>query len=206
MPTLFYIHDPMCSWCYGFKPVLKQLLAGLPENIKVKRVLGGLAADSDKPMPAEMQGRLQATWTRISEKIPGTEFNFSFWTDCKPRRSTYPACRAVIAAREQDQQYDEIMTEAIQFAYYRQARNPSDDSTLVELAKEIGLDEKCFTNVLNARQTEQTLQAEIAQATVLGMEGMPSLVLETGPSRWFIPVDYTDASAMLETINVLLED
>ena len=48
MPTLFYIHDPMCSWSYGFKPTLKQLLADLPGNIQVKRVLGGLATDSDQ--------------------------------------------------------------------------------------------------------------------------------------------------------------
>jgi hypothetical protein len=34
---------------------------------------------------------------RIERSVPGTKFNFEFWSRCRPRRATYPACRAVIA-------------------------------------------------------------------------------------------------------------
>ena len=23
--TLYYVHDPMCSWCYAFKPTFNEL-------------------------------------------------------------------------------------------------------------------------------------------------------------------------------------
>ena len=46
---------------------------------------------------------------RIEGRIPGVRFNFDFWTHCTPKRSTYPACRAVIAARAQDPTLDEAM-------------------------------------------------------------------------------------------------
>jgi putative protein-disulfide isomerase len=55
-----------------------------------------------------------------------------------PRRSTYAACRAVIAARRQNPGYEEKMILAIQQAYYLEARNPADSHTLIELASEIG--------------------------------------------------------------------
>ncbi|MEA1889503.1 MAG: hypothetical protein U9N50_06970 [Pseudomonadota bacterium] len=42
---LFYVHDPMCSWCWGFSGVAKQLFNSLPEQITLHRLLGGLAAD-----------------------------------------------------------------------------------------------------------------------------------------------------------------
>ena len=100
--TVYYVHDPMCSWCWGFSPALGELLAGLPAGVEVRRLLGGLAADSELPMGSAMRERLQDTWRNIQRRVPGTRFNFDFWTSCSPRRSTWPACRAVIAARRQD--------------------------------------------------------------------------------------------------------
>jgi putative protein-disulfide isomerase len=44
-----------------------------------------------------------------------------------------PILRAVIAAREQGIDYNEAMISRIQQAYYLEARNPSDNSTLIEL-------------------------------------------------------------------------
>ena len=199
--TLVYVHDPMCSWCWGFAPTLAQLQERLPPEIGFRRLLGGLAPDSDQPMPEALQTQLQATWRRIAERIPGTRFNHDFWTRCRPRRSTWPACRAVIAARSLDPASEAPMIRAIQEAYYLQARNPSEDAVLVALARELGLPADAFAQRLNAPQTRQALAAEIAETQRLGVTGFPSLILETGPaSRWPIAVDYTDAEAMLRTI------
>ena len=107
---LYYVHDPMCSWCWAFRPVLLELKAKLPDTIEFIRLLGGLAADSDDPMPEETRHYVMDNWKRIQQQLPDTEFNYDFWTTCTPRRSTYPACRAVIAARKQGKEYDEIMT------------------------------------------------------------------------------------------------
>lgn len=79
--TLFYIHDPMCSWCYAVKPVLQKLREKLPEELEFKSLLGGLAIDTDLPMPAEMRQQLHATWQRIEQKVPGIQFNYDFWNN-----------------------------------------------------------------------------------------------------------------------------
>ena len=126
----------MCSWCWAFSSALEKLLEKLPAEVGTKRLLAGLAPDSREPMPAQMRDYIRGQWRQIQRQIPGTRFNFDFWTRCVPRRSTYPACRAVIAARRQGESFDEAMTRAIQRAYYLQARNPSDTATLLELAGE----------------------------------------------------------------------
>jgi len=201
--VLYYVHDPMCSWCWGFVPVLKDFLNRLPEEIRVQRLLGGLAQDSEAPMPAAMQQTIETTWHRIQQTIPGTVFNHDFWTQCAPRRSTWPACRAVIAARIQGDRFDEHMTRAIQLAYYTQARNPSDEDTLVELAGELGLDVLTFTADLHGEQVERQLQAEIALARRLRASSFPSLVLKTGATEWHIPVDHNESMPMLELVGAL---
>jgi len=198
--VLYYVHDPMCSWCWGFAPVLKDLLEKLPDGIRVQRLLGGLAPDTAAPMPKDMRQTIEATWHRIQQSIPGTQFNFDFWTQCAPRRSTWPACRAVIAARMQGDVFDVRMTKAIQLAYYTQARNPSDASTLIELSDELGLDAQLFVEALVGKSVQQQLQAEIALSRQLHATSFPSLVLKTSSTEWRIPVDYNDSTPMLEMV------
>ncbi len=197
MPHLYYIHDPMCSWCWGFRPVFDALLQQLPPGVSHSRLLGGLAPDTDLPMPESMRESLQATWRRIQERRPQTRFNFDFWRCNTPRRATYPACRAVIAARELQPDKEDAMILAIQQAYYLQARNPSDQAILTALAAEIGLDPGAFEIRLNDPATQQQLDAEIAQARQMGVNSFPSLVLQERQSRWPIAVDYQSATPML---------
>ncbi len=212
MLHLYYVHDPMCSWCYAFKPVLKQLQQQLPEGVGFSRLSGGLAADSDEPMPAAMRRLLRSTWERIEQKVPGIEFNYVFWDnwqETQPRRSTYPACRAVIAAHHFDQdgsdKYETLMIEAIQQAYYQQALNPSDTDVLLKLAVQAGLDEMQFSKQLQAEQTQTELARQIAQCRQMNARSFPSLVLQIEQSFWPVSIDYLSVAPILESINMLLD-
>ncbi len=160
-------------------------------------MLGGLAPDSNEPMVDDMKDMLQKTWQRISEEL-GTEFNHAFWTDCEPRRSTWPACRAVIAAGLQGQ--SDAMTLEIQQAYYLQAKNPSDDQTLIDLAGELGLDTAQFVRDMHSARVELRFQSDLALTAQAPIRGFPSLVLNVGESWQPIALDYQDASVMLKTI------
>lgn len=196
-PILYYVHDPMCSWCWGFVPVWQQVREELERwPLQVEYLLGGLAPDSDVPMPEEMRQMLQGAWQRIQQHIPGTRFNFDFWTECQPRRSTWPACRAVLAAASQEKEKEMIL--AIQQAYYLRAMNPSDDSTLIQLAGELGLDVERFTAELNTDATRQRLEQQMQQAQAMPINGFPSLVLKTQQGYQPLPLDYNSAENILQ--------
>jgi putative protein-disulfide isomerase len=187
--TLYYFHDPMCSWCWGYRPVWQALKARLPAELDVENVLGGLAPDNDQPMPLELQMQIQAHWRRIETEL-GRPFNFAFWTRNQPRRSTYPACRAVLAAERQGR--EEAMIEAIQLAYYQRALNPSDDSVLEQLALELGLDARSFSEDLRSQETERKLAQQVAFSRAVAISGFPSLLLRCGGSDTPVAIDYRD--------------
>lgn len=197
--TLFYLHDPMCSWCYGFAPVLDELKASLPDGIRWVSLVGGLAPDSDEPMAQSMRDYLQQTWRRIEQQIPGARFNFDFWTNNTPRRSTYPACRAVITARLMADRADD-MTRAIQRAYYREAANPSDVSVLCDVAASIGLDREEFERRLASEEIEQALISELDFVRELGVQSFPSLVLQQHGRLRDIALDYLAVDSMLHQL------
>lgn len=206
--TLFYIHDPMCSWCWGFNAAWQSILKQLPKGVQLETVLGGLAPDSDVPMPEDTQQFLKKTWKNIESVIPGTQFNYDFWSLCKPRRSTYPSCRAVIAAREIDPKLELEMISAIQKAYYLQAKNPSNTAVLIEIAEAVGLDKTQFAKALNSADVEQSLEENIHAfrnfAATVGVSGFPSLVLKTHKGCAAIPIDYNNSAVTLDAIHAHL--
>ncbi len=200
MDTLLYFHDPMCSWCWAFRPAWQMIRAGLPSDIAVRQILGGLAPDDPEPMPVELRNIIRQIWATVQEVVPGTEFNYDFWERCSPRRSTYPACRAVIAARRQGSSFEEAMILAIQRAYYLQARNPSEETTLIELAGEIGIDPAVFSNDLSDPGIHQELLAEIELTRERRVRGFPALILQQGEQFQDIAVEYDDGAISLEDI------
>jgi putative protein-disulfide isomerase len=196
----------MCSWCWGFRPAWQRLRESLPDELQLIRRVGGLAPDSDLPMPEEMRQGLQQTWRRIQRKIPGTEFNFDFWTRNIPRRSTYPACRAVIAARRLGgDDADERMTHGIQQAYYLQARNPADRPVLADIAESVGLDRDAFETLMDDPGTDRLLQQELAEVRALGIDSFPSLRIEKNGLAAHLPIDYNDPDHLLRQIRGFLD-
>lgn len=199
--TLYYVHDPMCSWCWAFRPRLLELRDRLPGQIRWQNVLGGLAPDNDQPMPEQTRLMVQSHWRQIQTTV-GTEFNFDFWTQCQPRRDTYKACRAVIAGANQNA--EEPMIEAIQKAYYLRAMNPSDPETLAGLAVELGLSRTVFMQDLLSDETNVELHRQFALRSRLNVRSFPSLVLQHGSACTAIRHDYHDVRISLLDIDSCL--
>ena len=192
---LWYVHDPMCSWCWGFKNTWKEVKDNLPNSVMVKNLVGGLAPDSDFPMPENTKQYLQSAWQKVAQTT-GATLNFEFWQKNIPRRSTYPACRAVIASSKQNA--EEAMIEAIQHAYYLEAKNPSDLETLIACAEQIGLDlEKFQSDIAN---TDEEFHEQMQKVQQLGTKGFPSLALETPNKLVHISINYTNPELILNQI------
>ena len=190
----------MCSWCWGFSHTWNKVKNSLPSEINVQYVLGGLAPDSSEVMPNEMREYIQMNWHKIEQKIPGVSFNYTFWDSCTPKRSTYPACRAVIAVKNQNSDLEQTMVKLIQQAYYLEAKNPSEDDVLISLAKTLDLDIKQFTQDLNSESTQQLLSDDIALMQSMGVSSFPSLVLQTTNGIKSITIDYNNPKLILNQI------
>ena len=209
MATLIYVHDPMCSWCWGFAPVWQTVYGTIQQDyqsdeLNIRLVAGGLAPDSDKPMPAEMADQIRTHWQKI-EQLLGTRFNYDFWAKNIPRRSTYPACRAVIAARELAGADSELaMITAIQQAYYLLAENPSNDDVLLSCAEKTGLNSKRFEQFMKSTECDALLTKEIRFARSIGGNSFPSLFLKSEEGVVELPVDYQNPLVILKSISDLM--
>lgn len=203
--VLVYVHDPMCSWCYGFGPTWEALKTRLPKDLPVVSILGGLAADSAEPMPIEMVEHLKATWERIAA-ICGVPFDLSYWNQTPPPpRTTFISCRAVIAA-ERIAGQGEAFGKRIQEAYYQEAQNVWDADVLTALAVQFGFREAAFVEALHAGETRQLHEEQMALAERLQVEGYPTLLFIADGEGYPIAIRHGDADAMATDILDLLAE
>ncbi len=190
----------MCSWCWAFKATWDKVKEALLDEVEVDYLLGGLAPDSNEPMPIETREYVKGNWKRIQEMIPNTRFNYDFWTSCEPRRSTYPACRAVICAKQQNPDFENLMIYGIQKSYYLEAQNPSNDDVLIDIAENLGLDIEKFKLDLKSLQVNEILLNEVKLARSMDINSMPSLVLQINDTLKEINIDYLDANYIIKQI------
>ena len=200
---LYYGHDPMCSFCWAFRPTWSKVKADLAQHypeMKIRYLAGGLAPDSAEPMSEDVRTMVHSAWHYIENNIPGTRFNHDFWTSQQPRRSTYPSCRAVVAAKMLAPELEDEMILAIQQAYYLQAKNPSDDDTLIQCAETIGLDKTSFTETYRSDQCNQDFIREMQLSRSIGINSFPSIVVSRGNSRFSVAIEYNNAGKLLDSL------
>ena len=188
------------SWCWAYKPTWQKILTNLPQSLNVEYLLGGLAPDNDNPMSPETRNFVMDNWRRVQEKVPATEFNYEFWRLNRPKRSTYIACRAVISARIQNPKFERAMIDAIQYAYYLKAQNPSEEIVLFDLAGKIGLNVETFKKDLNSPKVNNYLAKEIEFSRMMPINGFPSLVLSKNDTLTQIRINYINANFTINQI------
>ncbi len=199
--SLYYVYDPMCSWCYAFDKTFEEIKINLAENIKIIYVPGGLANNPSEIMNEEMKEKIESIWYEI-EKTVGIKFNHDFWKKCIPRRATYLACQATLAAKVQGK--EEEMIKAIQNAYYQRAMNPSEISTLIDLAQELNLDVQLFTNTINSEENIKHFIEKLNLRRKLNLNSFPSLAIRYKKEIYPINIKYNEPQKMLEQINNII--
>jgi protein-disulfide isomerase-like protein with CxxC motif len=88
-----YYTDPACPWSWGLEPTVRRLMVEFGGDLGWTYVMGGLARET-KGYPG-----LMGNWMDASAES-GMPVDPRLWTE-GPISSTYPACMAVKAAREQ---------------------------------------------------------------------------------------------------------
>lgn len=200
---LLYVMDPMCSWCWAFSPTIQAIKEHFP-ILTIQYVMGGLAADSDATMPLEQQSAIHSIWHQIEAKT-GTQFNYDFWTHCTPRRSTWRACRAIIVAEQLQPGSASTMAQAIQQAYYLEAKNPSDRSTLITLAASIGIDSTEFSILLDVKDTHQQLKNHMMISQQLDVSGFPALRVAKDQQAIRISDGYCSSEEVIKRLQGVIE-
>ncbi|WP_192820151.1 DsbA family protein [Rufibacter sp. LB8] len=176
-PSLLYVTDPMCAWCYGFTPVMRRLRALWFGRLQVKVLVGGLRPYPQAPLTVEEKDKLAISWHRVQEKshLP---FDYSFFLQQEILYDTEPACRAILTVRHLRPSLTLEVLRAIHSAFYADRRDISRPEVLVDVVRPFGVSENLFLAVFETDEIYQQTRQEFSRVEQLGVTTLPSVYLE----------------------------
>jgi putative protein-disulfide isomerase len=179
---MVYFADPMCSWCYGFAPVIEALSQRFEDRLALQLVMGGLRAGNTEPMTPRDRDYIRNAWTRVGAAT-GQPFDFSFFDRESFTYDTEPACRAVVAARRLMPRMALPFKARISRAFYAENRDMTSAAEIAGVAEEAGFDRAAFSAAFAAPETHNATFRDFLTAQELGIRGFPTLIAgseETG--------------------------
>ncbi|MDO9468497.1 MAG: DsbA family protein [Thiobacillus sp.] len=175
-PLLWYFADPMCSWCWGFSPVIETVRDAYRDRIKIALVLGGLRHET-APITAAGRDEILHHWQQVRART-GQPFRFEQALQEGFVYDTEPACRAVAAIGGLDPALIFPLFKAIQHAFYAEGRDVTQSAVLADLVAELGVDRAAFLQAFDSDAAHAKTQAHFKQARLAGVRGFPALILQ----------------------------
>ncbi len=201
-PILWYFADPMCSWCWGFSPVISEIRDHYNDRLKIALVMGGLRSN-DSPMTTKDRKEILHHWREV-EKLTGQDFSFENALPAGFVYNTEPACRAVICAGQLDEDSLFAYFTAVQRAFYSQNRDVTRKSVLQQLAVENGLDGEAFARLFDDEKMAQATQKSFAFTQKAGVRGFPTLILAQNQQLQVLGRGYMDFAELRRAITAHL--
>ena len=174
---LLYFADPMCSWCWGFSPDLKQIYSSYGEQLPIALILGGLRPGTTEPMQATMREEILHHWHSVAER---TDQPFEF-DGALPDGFVYdtePASRAVVAMGELKPKAVLPYFSALQDGFYARGLDITKVEVLADLSGRYVDDRDAFLQAWHSDTAKATTQAHFQRTRQFGVRGFPSLILQ----------------------------
>lgn len=178
-PLLWFFADPMCSWCWGFSPVIEVLRSAYRDRLNVALVMGGLRPGTTAPMTTTQREEILHHWQQVHERT-GQPFRFEGALPTDFIYDTEPAARAVVTAGGLDPAQTFATYHAIQQAFYAEGRDVTQPDVLAELVARQGIEATRFLHAFESDEARAKTQAHFAHSRKAGVKGFPCLILQQG--------------------------
>jgi len=202
---LHYFVSPMCSWCWGFAPVVQQLQETYSAQLSLRIVLTPFRIDTHQAMDTELRNYVLDQWHKVHAST-GQTFDFSFAVKNDFIYNTLLACKAIKAFARQCPEGETSFLHAIQKAFYTQNIDITDESNLVEIASNYKIDLSSFTKDMHSKQTEEYLEEDFTFCQQAGVNSYPTLLLQKQANTILLSNGYSPYSALGLELRKQLEE
>lgn len=207
-PRLLCFLDAMCSWCYGFSPVMDKIADHFGDKLEYFTFSGGLRPFNKEPMAPEMREKLADTYKHIGE-ITGQPFTTARLKDPDFIYDTEPASRAIVTMRYLTDGEDYSYYLTIQRAFYAQGEDITKDDVLAAYAARFEIPKETFLEAFRSEKIREATLSDFRVAQKFGITGFPTLVLHRLESQnpeamLLVGHGYAPAEDIIERIEAAL--
>ena len=177
--TLWYLADPMCSWCWGFSPVIDMIREDYSGRLSTELLLGGLRPGTELPMEPSQREEILNHWHAVHRKT-GQSFLFKGAMPPGFIYDTEPASRAIVSTSMINPGVTFSLLKAIQSAFYLDQSDVTKTEVLTSLASAVGIDSDQFVALFESNEMRSQTLAQFNKSRGWGVHGFPTLILQDG--------------------------
>ena len=179
----------MCSWCWGFAPVITAIEEAYKDQLQIGLILGGLRPGTTKPATPEFRKTILNHWHEVEHRT-GQPFKFDGAMPEGFIYNTEPACRAVVSVGELNPAAMLPYFKSIQRAFYAEGKDTTKSDTLAELAKQQGIEPTAFLQHFRSDKMKNQTKMHFNQSKQAGVTGFPTAILQDTAGVQLLTVGY----------------
>jgi len=174
---IIFVLDPMCSWCWGFAPVVEEIVESYKEHYTISLVMGGLRTKGDMHWDTQSKAYLEQQWQEVAARTK-QPFNEHFLNKTHFEYDTYPACKAVVTVREilGDEAALRYL-HTLQHAFYAQGIDITNSRLLYGYYEQLFGNSSKFAFMYGTERIESLMYHDFAKARSMGANAFPSIVI-----------------------------
>ncbi len=172
---IIFVVDPMCSWCWGFSPVIESLRKSNAYIYSL--VVGGLRSKGEMTWDESAKRYLQGHWEQVA-KGTGQPFSKSLFEKEHFDYDTYPSCKALVSVRElfgMSKAFEYL--HIIQTAFYVNGDDITQERVLLNLLDTIDVDVEKFEIFYKSERAQLLMEHDFSKARSMGANAFPSVVI-----------------------------
>ncbi|HGM5490112.1 TPA: DsbA family protein [Serratia fonticola] len=205
-----YIGDPMCSWCWGISPTVKQLAEVCDQHgLSFVMTMGGLRVGGGDAWDSAFKTFLKQEWSHI-QATTGQPFGFSLLEQAQFNYDTEPACRAVVTAslllaeRGLPSSAALAFLAATQYKFYVHGQDPKTEAFYRDICEQVGLPFGEFCQKFTSQHAREAVNQDFARCRQWGVRSFPTLLLEQHGKISLLATGYVTAETLLNRLNAQL--
>ncbi|MEM1364910.1 MAG: DsbA family oxidoreductase [Pseudomonadota bacterium] len=184
--TIDIVSDVMCPWCYIGKRRLEaalEIVGNQPVSVRwrpyqLDATLPPEGKDRRKYLEDKFGGpeRADEIYGRIEKAGKSEKLAFAF-DKIAVSPNTLDAHRLIRWAGGVSEQMQDKVVEALFDAFFMQGLHIGDHAVLTKIAADAGMDGNLVAQLLATDRDTQETQSQIAQASAMGVQGVPCFIL-----------------------------
>jgi putative protein-disulfide isomerase len=181
-PELIYVYDPLCSWCFGFTPVINQIHAKYSGAVNFTILTGGLVLNREGE-PATGSEELIRQMMEQIENSTGVKAGEPFFNLMKSGTYVYNSeipCLAHFIAKEIQPDSGFAFSKALQEMFFINGKNLNDTAVYLSAVDSFGIDKTLFLEHFRNPVYRDKIYKEFSDVSGMGVESFPALVLKKG--------------------------
>lgn len=200
--TIFYFYDALCSWCYGFSPLLKKIQVKYEDEFDFEVISGGMQMGERKQPVSDIRNYLKGAYIDVTQRT-GVHFGQDFMAvveDGSQLLNSVPASVALSVIKELRPREALNFAAAIQKGIYYDGINWNNAEAFIPYAERAGVEADVFLEKFHEDKFLQKAKADFKLTANFGVTGFPSVVLKRKEKYSLIAQGFLPFEQLEETL------